>query len=334
MAAQETTFIIYGATGYTGRLACQHAKSIGIKFVIAGRSEDKLKELAALLQVSYRVFDVDNVLLVREALRNCQVLLNCAGPFMHTAKALISECIHNKVHYLDIAAELDSYRLAEAQDDEAQRAGVMLLPGCGGSVAMLGCLAGHAVKRAASPAVSIDIALHVSGSMSRGSAISAMENLTTECLERRQGKLAVVEDTYPMQADFKDGRGVVSCIPVTLPDLITIGRATDVGNIRTYVNVSGDAFPSGDVHDIPDGPTTEERESNPYQTAVIVRSKDGSVTRSVLHTVNGYSFTPIASVEAARLVLGGKSRSGFQTPAGVFGNDFVKSISGSKVLDL
>ena len=336
MAAQKKTFLIYGATGYTGRLACQHAKSIGLDFFIAGRSEAKLKALAALLQVQYCVFDVDDAYLVKAALRNCQVLLNCAGPFLRTAEPLISACINTNVHYLDIAAELDSYRLSEQRDDEARHVGVMLLPGCGGSVAMLGCLAAHALEAAKGkgPAVSIDVALHVAGSMSPGSAVSAAENLTTECLERRQGKLTAVEDTSPRQVDFADGRGAVPCVPVTLPDLITIGRATGVGNIRTYVNVSGDAFPTGDLHKLPNGPTAEQRDLNPYHAAAIVKSENGSVTMSVLHTVNGYTFTPIAAVEAARRVLDGAWRPGFQTPVVVFGSGFVESIPGSKVLDV
>lgn len=327
------TLLIYGATGYTGRLACQHAKRIGLNFTVAGRSEDQLKKLASQLQVPYRVFDVSDTLLVLAALRNCQALLNCAGPYLRTAEPLMSACILNRVHYLDISAELDSYRFAEKRDDEARQAGVMLLPGCGGSVAMLGCLATRALEAVKSPPVSIDIALHVAGSMSRGSAISAAENLTTECFEMRQGKLAVVEDSSPSQFDFEDGRGAVSCFQVTLPDLITIGKSTGVDNVRTYVNVSGDAFPAGDLHELPNGPTAEQRQANPYHAAVMVTLENGSVARSVLHTVNGYTLTPIASVEAVRRVLDGDSRPGFQTPAGTFKSRFVESVEGSKFVD-
>lgn len=335
MAINTKALLVYGATGYTGRLACQHAKNIGIRFFIAGRSGGKLKKLAASLQVPYFVFDVDDESLIETALRHCGALLNCAGPFLRTAKPLMLACINQGVHYLDIAAELDSYQLAEQRDNEARQAGVMLLPGCGGSVAMLGCLAGHALEVAKGPAVSIDVALHVAGSMSRGSAISAVENLTSECLQRREGKLVEVEDASPLQINFEDGRGRVSCVPITLPDLITIGRATGVENIRTYVNVSGNAFPTGNVHELPDGPTEEQRESDPYHAVVVVESVDGSVTTSVLHTVNGYSFTPIASVEAARRILDGVSIPGFQTPTVVFGSSFfVDAIDGSTVMDV
>jgi short subunit dehydrogenase-like uncharacterized protein len=325
--------MIYGATGYTGRMAGEHAKRLALDFVLAGRTDSKLKELSASLGVPYRVFDVTDPQAIDAALGGTTTLLNCAGPFMRTAEPLIEACIRNGIHYLDIAAELDSYRLAEERDEDAKRANVMLLPGCGGSVAMLGCLAGYVVERVKDP-VRLDVALHVAGSMSSGSAVSAAENLTAECLQRIDGELAQRADSKTQQFDFGDGRGAVACFPVTLPDLITIWRSTHVRNIGTFVNASGDAFPTGDLDALPEGPTAEQREASPYHAAVTVTAVDGTVRRAVLHTVNGYTFTPAASVEAARRVLAGEARPGFQTPAVVFGSGFVETIAGSRLKDM
>ena len=58
---------------------------------------------------------------------------------------------------------------------------------------------------------------------------------------------------------------------------------------------------------------------------------DGGVTRAVLDTVNGYSFTPLAAVEAARRVLAGAVAAGFQTPAGLFGNGFAETIADTTI---
>jgi hypothetical protein len=54
---------------------------------------------------------------------------------------------------------------------------------------MLGCLAGHAIKRTKNPS-GIKVAMHVSGGLSRGSAVSAMCSVTTETLARAVGKLS------------------------------------------------------------------------------------------------------------------------------------------------
>ena len=60
---------------------------------------------------------------------------------------------------------------------------------------------------------------------------------------------------------------------------------------------------------------------------------DGSVFCAVLDTVNGYTFTPTAASEAARRVLAGEGRPGFQTPAGMFGNGFAETIADTRIAD-
>lgn len=327
-----TKLMIYGAAGYTGRMASAHAKAHGLDLVVAGRAqnETKLAALADELSVEYRLFAVDDGAALRAALRDIDVLLNCAGPFNRTAEPLMRACVAAGVHYLDIAAELDSYLIAEKLDEPAKLAGVMLLPGSGGSVAMLGSLAGHAAKRVASP-VSLSIALHVAGGFSRGSAASASENVRAETLHRVDGTL--VARSPDEVRDFDFGSGAATSFPVTLPDLITIWRATGIPNIETFVHVTEGAFPEGDLAAMPDGPTAEQREANRYHAAVEVMGENGTTTRSILDTVNGYSFTAIASAEAARRVIGGEMRPGFQTPAGLFGNGFAETIADSMIVD-
>jgi len=258
-------------------------------------------------------------------------ILNGAGPFNRTAEILMKACIRNGVHYIDTAAELDSYRLAEVLDAQAAAAGVMLLPGGGGSVAMLGSLAGHAVNRVRDPR-KIRIALHVAGGLSRGSAISACENLTVETLQRVDGKL--VEKAVSDIQQFGFGKGALDCFPVTLPDLITIWKATGVPDIETFVHVTGDGFPKGDLSALPDGPSEEERRVNRYQAVVEVMDADGTMARELLDTVNGYTFTAMAAAEAGRRVLEGEAVPGFQTPAGLFGHGFAETIADTTIVDL
>ena len=325
-----TKLMIYGATGYTGRMAAENAKKAGTPLVLAGRNEATLSMLSAELGVEYRVFGLDDAGAIDAGLAGISVLLNCAGPFMRTADALMTASIRNGVHYLDTAAELDSYRLAETLDEDAKAAGVMLMPGGGGSVAMLGSLAGHAVSRV-NDARKIRIALHVAGGLSRGSAISAMENVTVETLARVEGELVAIAADGIRKFDF--GKGAVDCFPVTLPDLITIWRATGIPDIETFVHVTGDGFPQGDLSLLPDGPSEEDRLANRYQAAVEVTDADGVASRSILDTVNGYTFTAMAAAEAGRRVLGGEFRPGFQTPAALFGNGFAETVADTTIVD-
>ena len=327
------TLMIYGAAGYTGGMAAEHAASAGLNLVLAGREKDRatLEAMARSLGAGIRLFSLDNPDAVATGLGSVSVLLNAAGPFANTAEPLISAAIRAEVHYLDFSAELDTYREALALDSQARAAGVMLLPGSGGSVAMLGSLAGHAVARVRN-ARKISIALHVAGAMSRGSATSASQNIVTETLHLVDGEL--VTRSPDELRDFDFGSGPRLSFPVTLPDLVTIHHATGVSDIETYVHVSAGAFPTGDVKDLPAGPSFEEREASRYHAAVEVTDADGTAVRSRLGTVNGYTFTAIAAAQAARRVLAGEVRPGFQTPAGLFGNGFAETIADTRIIDL
>lgn len=89
-----TKLMIYGAAGYTGRMASANAKAHGLDLIVAGRPKDetKLIVLAEELGAEYRLFGLDDAQATTEALAGIAVLLNCAGPFMHTAEPLMRAC--------------------------------------------------------------------------------------------------------------------------------------------------------------------------------------------------------------------------------------------------
>jgi short subunit dehydrogenase-like uncharacterized protein len=320
--------LIYGATGYTGSMVARQAKTAGLDFTIAGRDASKLAVLAKELDVPYAAFTLEDKGAIIGHLSGATVLLNCAGPFAHTAQPLMRACVEAGVHYLDITAEINVYRLAESLGEHAQAAGVMLLPGVGWDVVPTDCLAVQAVQRVEAPQ-RLRIALQVAGSMSRGSAISAGQIIAAGLLARVDG--ALVSKTDAATADFDFGDGAVACAPLSFGDLVTARRSTGIANIEMFVHVSGDAFPQGDLSLLPDGPTAEERNAHRARAVVEVTGADGTVVRSVIDTPSGYSYTPLAAVEAARRVLDGDHRPGFQTPAMVFGADFAETIADTRI---
>ena len=320
--------LIYGATGYTGRMAAERAKALGLRFEIAGRNHARLAALAAHLDVSFRVFDADTD--AAGALSGISVLLNFAGPFAHTAEPLMRACIKAGVDYLDITAEINAYLLAERLGAEAASHHVMLLPGVGWDVVPTDSLAVHVAKRVEQP-LTLSIALQVPGSMSRGSAMSVSEIIAAGLLARVDGELVATPDATPRYFDFGDGP--VLCVPLSFGDLVTGWHSTGIPNIAMFVHISGDAFPEGDLAQLPDGPTPEEREAHRARAVAEVMGADGSIARSVIETVNGYSYTPLAAVEAARRVLEGERLLGFATPANVFGSGFAESIQSTQITD-
>jgi short subunit dehydrogenase-like uncharacterized protein len=324
-----STLLIYGATGYTGRMAAQRAKALGLTFEIGGRSHQPLAALAAQLDVPYRVFDTGAD--AAGFLSGISVLLNVAGPFAHTAEGLMRACLQTGVDYLDITAEINVYRLAERLGAQAKDAQVMLLPGVGWDVVPTDSLAAHVARRVDKPAA-LSIALQVPGSMSRGSARSVSEIIGAGVMARVDGELVATPDAQPRHFDF--GEGPVLCVPLSFGDLVTAWHSTGIANISMYVHLSGEAFPEGDLSLLPDGPDAEERAKHPAHAAVEITGGDGSVARSFIDTVNGYAYTPLAAVEAARRVLKGERRPGFATPVQVFGGGFAESITGTRITDL
>ncbi|RON44210.1 hypothetical protein BK666_17780 [Pseudomonas frederiksbergensis] len=320
------TLMIYGATGYTGRMAAEHAKALGLDVVIAGRNAERLASLATQLDVPYRAFNADAL----ADLADIDVLLNFAGPFAQTAGPLMDACIKAGVDYLDITAEINVYRQAERLGVQATEAGVMLLPGVGWDVVPTDCLALHVARRVQNPQ-SLKVALQVPGSMSRGSAMSVAEIIGAGLIARVDGELLATPDAQPQYFDFGDGP--VMCAPLSFGDLVTGWHSTGIANIAMFVHISGDAFPEGDLSQLPDGPSTEQRDAHRARAVAEVTGADGSVARSVIETVNGYSFTPLSAVEAARRVLAGERHAGFETPGRVFGMGFAETIAGTSIID-
>ncbi|MFL9812930.1 saccharopine dehydrogenase NADP-binding domain-containing protein [Stutzerimonas sp. VN223-3] len=321
------TLLIYGATGYVGRMAAEYAVAQGMDIVIAGRSHDKLSVLSAQLDVPYRVFMPDAR--AAESLEGVGMLVNLAGPFAQTADALMRACIKVGVDYLDITAEINVYRLAERLGAEAAESGVMLLPGVGWDVVPTDCLAVHVARRVQDPQ-SLSIALQVAGSMSRGSALSVSEIIGAGLLARIDGQLVLTPDAQPRHFDFGDGLEL--CAPLSFGDLVTGWHSTGIPNIAMFVHFSGDPF-QGDLSQLPEGPDAQQREAHRARAVAEVTGADGTVARSVIETVNGYTYTPIAAVEAARRVLSGERRPGFETPAKLLGVGFAERIAGTTITD-
>lgn len=73
--------MIYGASGYTGRMAAERALAAGLPLVLGGRSHASLVQLGESLGAACRVFDLLDPGAIDEALADVSAVLNCAGPY-------------------------------------------------------------------------------------------------------------------------------------------------------------------------------------------------------------------------------------------------------------
>lgn len=335
---------IYGAYGYTGELVTEAAVEAGLGPLLAGRNEARLADVAAATDCEYRAFAVGET---EKNLDDVDTLLNCAGPFVETYEPVVEACIERGVDYLDITGEVEVFESIAARDEAAREAGVTLMPGVGFDVVPTDCTARHLVDRLPE-ATHLELAFAGLSSVSRGTALSALEGLGEGGAVRRDGRLLRRPVAHATRrVPFSDRERTVTAIP--WGDLATAYRTTGIPNITTYaaipraarLGMRGSRFvPSfgvelakpllrGLVERTVDGPSERQRERGRAEVWGEARNeRTGESVQTRLTTPEPYALTADSSVAAAERVRGGGADAGFQTPGGAFGAGFVTDLPG------
>ncbi|MBZ6089016.1 MULTISPECIES: saccharopine dehydrogenase family protein [Streptomyces] len=341
--AATPRLLVYGATGYTGKLVARHAQQSGLDIVVAGRNRERITALGEELGLESRAFALDDPEIVRAALDGITVVLNVAGPFRHTARPLMDAGIAAGVHYLDTTAEYDIFAAARSRNVEAQAAGVMIMSGAGWDVVPSDSVAAHTAARVTDP-VSLRLALKLLSAtpeeaaglnlFSRGSIVSATEGIgDLGVLVRTDGDIVTLKEPKVASFDFGDS-GPEEAVSASMGDLVTSHFATGIPSIEVYVQ-AGQPLPIDlDLSALPDGPTAEEREVGRSKVVAEVTGRDGRVARSLIDTPTGYRFTQLSSVEIARRVLAGSFAPGFQSPSSAYGPEIALAIADTQIKDL
>lgn len=124
--------LLFGATGYTGRLTAHALARRNADFVIAGRNRSKLEGLAAETGAEVRVAEVGDVAGLVRALDGVRVLITCVGPFTALGATAADAAIEAGVHYVDSTGEISFVeRLIARYDARARAAGIVMAPAMG-----------------------------------------------------------------------------------------------------------------------------------------------------------------------------------------------------------
>jgi short subunit dehydrogenase-like uncharacterized protein len=334
-------FLIYGAYGYTGSLIAREALARGHQPLLAGRNAEALASLARELALDYRFFALDDPAAVDEGIRGVQAVLHCAGPFIHTFRAMANACLRTRTHYLDITGEEEVFEALATRDGKAKAAGVTLLPGAGFDVVPSDCLAAH-LKRRLPSATHLALGFQSAARMSRGTALTVVESLPAGGLVRQGGALTRVPAAWKTRViDF--GTGPVKAITIPWGDVSTAYHSTGIPNIEVYMAAPWGmrlaarlsryfswAIGSSVVQEFlkkrirsgPAGPTEEERRLGRSYFWGEVSDEAGRRAVARLHGPQSYTLTVQAALALVERVLAG-APAGFQTPAKAFGPDFV-----------
>ena len=346
------TFLIYGATGYTGRLAAKMAASSGLKPILSGRNEAKLKALAEPLGLEYKAVSLDDVEGLASLLATVSVVLHIAGPFSATAKPMAQACLNTGTHYLDITGEIQIFERHFRLHDKAVEKGIMMMSGVGFDVVPTDCLAAH-LKARLPDAQHLTLCLAGSGGLSPGTAKTAVEGIGYGTAVRREGNIVEVNEAIYGKADF--GRGERDTVAIGWGDVSTAYHTTGIPNITVFFKSSGalkmisgfgkgmrgllarpwmQRFLKKRIEKMVHGPDEEARVKGYSIILGEARNAEGTVVKSKLVTPEGYTLTCLCALEIVRQVLDGNLKVGFATPAAVYGADFILQFDGVERSDI
>ncbi len=343
----SSTFLLYGATGYTGNLIARAAVQRGLRPILAGRNPAGIKALADELGLEWRAFRLADAAALDAALREVSLVLHCAGPYSITYPPMADACLRTGRHYLDISGELMEHEALAARGAEARAAGVMLLPSVGFDVVPSDCLAAH-LKRRLPTATRLTLAFQAVGGSSRGTMISTVDAADRPGMVRRDGALTPVPAAWKTRlVDF--GQGPVACTTLPWGDLATAYRSTGIPNIETYMALSaaqrwvmkstrytGWLLGSGPgkaalmwlARGLPAGPSDDARAAGYSLLWGEATDEAGRRAAARMRTPHSYTLTAVAAVAIAARALGGDAPAGYQTPATAYGADFALTLAG------
>lgn len=176
--------VVYGASGYTGRLVCEYLREYGIPFTAAGRDAEKIQasmdtNVAGIETADYEVVEVTHdVESLTELFRGSSVVCNMVGPFSKYGPEVVQASLAAGVHYLDTTGEQDwLITCDETYGADFAAAGLLLSPGVAhmyttGEIAAELCLEQPGLD-------TLDIAVFWGGSPTIASTLTILINAAT-----------------------------------------------------------------------------------------------------------------------------------------------------------
>jgi Family of unknown function (DUF5938)/Saccharopine dehydrogenase NADP binding domain len=127
--------VVYGASGYTGRLICEYLRELNVPFVAAGRDKDRCQEVVGRIPgietADYDIVEVEHTVeALTDLFTGAQVVCNTVGPFIKYGPEVAEACAAAGAHYLDTTGEQDWVLAAQERFGTSfADAGLLLAPG-------------------------------------------------------------------------------------------------------------------------------------------------------------------------------------------------------------
>src|ERR1700754_1368442 len=116
--SEKKPVVVYGVSGYTGRLVCEYLREYNIPFIAAGRDAAKVKavveKIPGIETADYEVAEVEHTVeALTKLFKGAQVVSNMVGPFIKYGPEVVEACLATGCHYTDTTGEQDWVLLAQ-----------------------------------------------------------------------------------------------------------------------------------------------------------------------------------------------------------------------------
>jgi short subunit dehydrogenase-like uncharacterized protein len=322
---------VYGASGYQAKLVLTELSRRGIEVVLVGRDAERLHLAATTvgLATSPRRIAVpaDHAAMVA-GFAGCAAVINCAGPFTSSGKAVVRAAVDAGCHYVDTSGEqLYLTTIFDDFADTAANAEVTVVP-----ATTDGCLPGDLIAHLIAegvPAIDEITVSHVivgGGGMSRGSlrtALRTMDVLTSGGVTYDQGEWRTGIPARRTAIMLPGSSTPTEMVRLPLPEVVTIPRHVRLNHVESLAEATISAQFSTPVspefiETLPEGPTEAARLGQRFTYVIDATTTDGHPVRGVVTGIDTYGTTAIIAVEAARRLVADGATPGVLAPAQAF----------------
>lgn len=349
----RNSVLLYGANGYTGQLILKELIAAKVSVIIAGRNEKDISEVALEYNVGSRIFTLVSVDEIISHLTDISLVIHAAGPFIKTARPMMEACLKSGTHYMDITGEIEVFEMAAKLDDRAKISGICLMSGAGFDVVPTDCAALY-LKKSMPDATHLKLAFSSQGSnFSRGTAMTMAENLGNPGVVRKNKVLVSVPIGHKtLKINFSGDREMLA---MTIPwgDISTAFVTTGIPNIETYTTIHPKTyrlvklqryfnwllkmnfvrqFVKNRINNRPPGPDSSTRDQARSLVWGEVLNEKGEFRIVRYSLPEGYKLTAITTTLIAQKILGGDFKIGYQTPAGLYGENLILEVEGASML--
>jgi short subunit dehydrogenase-like uncharacterized protein len=354
--------VVFGATGYTGKLIVPALLAIGVTDVIlGGRDAERLRRLADQYGgLQTRVADVDRPETLSALLDGAHVVIDAVGPFLRFGEPVVRAAIARGVHFLDITAE-QSYmtRILETYDRAAREKGVVVINAQGLEFAAGICAASLLAE--SDPSIeTIDIFTRVDNhGWSRGSAKSSLDAIFQPQLVRRDGQVAA-RGAWPLPRGvaMPDRNRREYAIPFPGAEALHFGRAhPQVRHVtNSLIMPTPQAVAAMGIVSLtpllklllrpglvatlrrridsgPEGPSADARHAQTFNILARGVTRSGALKGVMVSGADAYGATAIISALGAKLLVDGDPRTvGVVSTPDAFGADaFLNGLASSGI---